>query len=56
MEGIGPFVNDALQSGVDEGRSGRVIVYVWSAGNGGLDSDDCNFDGFVNDRRSIAVG
>ncbi|XP_063426101.1 furin-like protease kpc-1 [Mytilus trossulus] len=36
------------------GRSGKGIIYTWSAGNGGT-NDNCNADGFTNSIYTIGV-
>ncbi len=54
----------AIRSGIASGRGGRGSVFVFPAGNGGCyardtsqacQSDDSNFDGFVNGPGVIAV-
>ncbi|VDI04950.1 serine protease [Mytilus galloprovincialis] len=37
-----------------KGRSGKGIIYTWSAGNGGS-NDNCNADGFTNSIYTIGV-
>ncbi|XP_071165979.1 proprotein convertase subtilisin/kexin type 4-like [Mytilus edulis] len=37
-----------------KGRSGKGIIYTWSAGNGGP-NDNCNADGFTNSIYTIGV-
>ena len=52
----------ALQKGVNQGRSGRGIVYVFSAGNGatldpnGIPSDNINYSGLVNNYYTLPIG
>ncbi|MFN9776078.1 MAG: S8 family serine peptidase [Burkholderiales bacterium] len=59
-----PVFEQAIESGVDTGRSGRGSVYVFAGGNGGCYGrsgpatclvDDSNYDGYVNHRGVIAV-
>jgi subtilisin-like proprotein convertase family protein len=38
------------------GRSGAGRIFVWAAGDGRLNGDNCNFDGYANSRFGIAVG
>jgi subtilisin-like proprotein convertase family protein len=52
----------ALELGVTEGRSGRGVVYVFSAGNGsefspgsGVQVDNVNYSGLVNNRWTVPV-
>lgn len=37
------------------GRGGLGTIYVWASGNGGLWADNCNYDGWVSSRLTIAV-
>lgn len=52
----------AVDQGVNEGRNGKGIVYLWAGGNGGGGSgtcghclDDSNYDGYANYRHVFAV-
>ena len=36
------------------GRNGLGSVYVWAAGNGGKNNDNCNYDGYANSPFTIA--
>lgn len=56
MEAPGPLTNAAIQKGITQGRDGKGAIYVWAAGNGKLEDDNINADGWANDRRVIAVG
>lgn len=56
LEMPGPLAEAALEAGVREGRGGRGVVYVWSAGNGGEEDDNANGDGYANAVQVIAVG
>eukprot|EP00900_Chrysochromulina_parva_P011189 jgi/Chrpa1/20070/Chrysochromulina_OHIO_Genome00011371-RA len=49
-------INHVLQRGVLEGRSGRGIVYVFSAGNGNADGNNVNFEIYMHSRFTITVG
>ncbi|KAL5010688.1 hypothetical protein ScPMuIL_012993 [Solemya velum] len=44
----------ALIDGVEKGRNGLGAIYVFAAGNGGLE-DNCNGDGYVNSIYTIAI-
>ena len=39
-----------------QGRGGKGNIYVWAAGNGGLNFDSCAADGYVSSIYTIAVG
>lgn len=56
LAGPGPLTYAAMQSAVTSGRNGKGRVFVWAAGNGLANSDNCNFDGYANSRFVIAVG
>ncbi len=55
MWGPGPLTRAAIANALTNGRGGKGRVFVWAAGNGGL-GDNCNFDGYANNRAMIAVG
>ena len=48
-------VRDALAHGVEDGRSGLGSIFIWGNGKGGDSFDNCNYDGFTNNRFSISV-
>lgn len=39
-----------------KGRGGLGSVFVWAAGNGGHNGDNCNSDGYTLARETISVG
>ena len=45
----------AIQNGVNNGRNGLGINYIWAAGNG-HPIDNSNYDGYANNPHVIAVG
>lgn len=45
----------AIEQGLIHGRGGLGSIFVFPAGNGGLLSDNANFDGYVNKRGQITV-
>ncbi len=56
---LAPMRNLARQTvrqGVEEGRQGKGIVYVWAAGNGAEDGERSSYDGYASSRYTIAVG
>ncbi len=50
----GELAQLAMRAGVEGGRGGLGINYVWSGGNGGADSNS-NHDGYANSSYVIAV-
>lgn len=47
---------DALRDNVQFGRGGLGNIYVWAAGNGGLNRDNSNYDGYNALPYTISVG
>jgi subtilisin family serine protease len=45
----------AIEEGVRDGRGGLGEIYVWAAGNGGLD-DRVDYDPYASSRYTIAIG
>lgn len=56
LEGPGPLTRLALEDGVNKGRGGLGSIYVWAGGNGQVNNDNLNYDGYANSRYTIAVG
>ncbi|OGM49054.1 hypothetical protein ABOM_002349 [Aspergillus bombycis] len=56
MKAPGVLVQRAIVNGVQNGRGGKGSIFVFSAGNGGSQDDNCNFDGYTNSIYSITVG
>jgi subtilisin-like proprotein convertase family protein len=56
IETFGPLTKSALENGVQLGRGGRGTVYCWAGGNGRLNVDYANYDGYASSRYTIAVG
>jgi subtilisin family serine protease len=46
----------SLRDNVFNGRGGRGNIYVWAAGNGGLNGDNSNYDGYNALPYTISVG
>lgn len=55
MEGPGYLIKKAMVNGIQNGRGGLGSVFVFASGNGGRNSDQCNFDGYTNSIYSITV-
>lgn len=51
----GPVVA-ALRAGIELGRGGLGAIYVKSAGNGGIFTDNCAFDEACNSIYTVTVG
>jgi subtilisin-like proprotein convertase family protein len=55
LEGIGPLTEAAILDGATNGRAGRGTIYMVAAGNGAMEGDNSNYDGFANSIYTIAV-
>ena len=53
-EGPGELVRDTLAHGVRHGRGGRGAIYIFAAGNGGV-QENMNDDGYANHPTTLAV-
>jgi subtilisin family serine protease len=49
-------LKNALASNTQIGRGGLGNIYVWAAGNGGLNGDNSNYDGYNSLPYTISVG
>nr|AJD23196.1 kex protein [Onygena corvina] len=56
MDAPGILVRRAIANGIQKGRGGKGSVFVFAAGNGANNGDNCNFDGYTNSIFSITVG
>ncbi|XP_059166219.1 proprotein convertase subtilisin/kexin type 7-like [Physella acuta] len=46
----------AMKYGVDFGRQGYGNIFVVASGNGGVNMDNCNFDGYANSIYTVTIG
>lgn len=56
MQAPGVLIEKAMVTAVQQGRGGKGSIYVFAAGNGAGNDDNCNFDGYTNSIYSITVG
>lgn len=56
LEGPDEIVLEAMENATRYGRGGKGSIYVWAAGNGKSNGDNCNYDGYANLRYTIAIG
>ncbi|KAF1387434.1 hypothetical protein PFLUV_G00078650 [Perca fluviatilis] len=56
MDGPHSLTAQALRLGTRKGRGGKGSVFVWAAGNGGMQRDHCGADGYVNSIYTVAIG
>ena len=55
LEAPGPITLAAIEESAYNGRSGLGSIYTWAAGNGLQSDDNSNYDGYANNRHTIAV-
>lgn len=46
----------AFATATTSGRNNRGTIFLWAGGNGALDDDNSNYDGYANSIYTIAVG
>lgn len=56
MEQPGILIRRSMLTGIQKGRGGLGSIYVFAIGNGALNDDNCNFDGYTNSIYSVSVG
>ncbi|XP_076095778.1 proprotein convertase subtilisin/kexin type 6-like [Mytilus galloprovincialis] len=52
--GPGTLTKEALKAGVQNGRNGKGVIFIFASGNGMTD-DNCNADGYVNSIYTVAI-
>ncbi|KAL5239580.1 hypothetical protein ACI65C_006990 [Semiaphis heraclei] len=55
MEHLTEFVKRSLLKGIHNGRDGKGAIYVFAAGNGKIEGDNCACDGYVNSIYTIVI-
>lgn len=56
FDGPHHYTAKVMKEGIEKGRNGSGVIYVWAAGNGNYQGDFCSFDGYVNSIYTIPVG
>ncbi|NXG66722.1 PCSK4 convertase, partial [Hemiprocne comata] len=56
VDGPGVLATKAFYKGVTQGRGGLGSIFIWASGNGGINYDNCNCDGYANSIHTLAVG
>ena len=56
LEAPGPLMLAAFEADAYQGRGGKGNIITWAAGNGLSNNDNSNYDGYANNRFTIAVG
>ncbi|KAL3924661.1 MAG: hypothetical protein SGILL_000913 [Bacillariaceae sp.] len=54
--GLSNVARNSIVKGVNEGRDGKGIIYVFAAGNSHFEGDDTNLKGYTSSRLTISVG
>ncbi|CAC5358763.1 Neuroendocrine convertase 2,Furin-like protease 2,Proprotein convertase subtilisin/kexin type 4,Furin,Furin-like protease 1, isoform 1-CRR,Furin-like protease kpc-1,Proprotein convertase subtilisin/kexin type 5,Endoprotease bli,Furin-like protease 1, isoforms 1/1-X/2 [Mytilus coruscus] len=52
--GPGTLTKEALKAGVQNGRNGKGVIFIFASGNG-MTRDNCNGDGYVNSMYTVAI-
>ncbi|KFO07497.1 Proprotein convertase subtilisin/kexin type 4, partial [Balearica regulorum gibbericeps] len=52
----GVLAAEAFYRGVTKGRGGLGSIFIWASGNGGINYDNCNCDGYTNSIYTLSVG
>ncbi|VBB29339.1 unnamed protein product [Acanthocheilonema viteae] len=55
VEGPGRLTQKAILKGIQQGRNGKGVIYVWASGNGGMQDDDCGCDGYIDSIYTLTV-
>ena len=45
-----------MELAIEKGRYGYGNVFVFASGNGGVNGDNCNYDGYANSIYTITIG
>ena len=45
-----------MELAIEKGRYGYGNIFVFASGNGGVNGDNCNFDGYANSIFTITIG
>lgn len=56
LEKPGPVTERILTQSIKSGRDGKGSIFVWAAGNGRQNKDNCNYDGYANSRYVVTLG
>ncbi|NWH71782.1 PCSK4 convertase, partial [Piaya cayana] len=56
VDGPGVLAKEAFYRGATNGRGGLGSIFIWASGNGGINYDNCNCDGYANSIYTLAVG
>ncbi|NXI45847.1 PCSK4 convertase, partial [Galbula dea] len=56
VDGPGVMAAEAFYRGVTNGRGGLGSIFIWASGNGGINYDNCNCDGYANSIYTLSVG
>jgi hypothetical protein len=50
------LLQEAMELAIEKGRYGYGNVFVFASGNGGVNGDNCNYDGYANSIFTITIG
>uniref|UniRef100_A0A915ICW7 Peptidase S8/S53 domain-containing protein n=1 Tax=Romanomermis culicivorax TaxID=13658 RepID=A0A915ICW7_ROMCU len=55
LDGPAKLASLAFKQGVEQGRGGLGSIFVWASGNGGVNMDSCNCDGYTNSIYTLSI-
>ncbi|XP_042748846.1 proprotein convertase subtilisin/kexin type 4 [Lagopus leucura] len=55
VDGPGVLAMKAFHNGITKGRGGLGSIFIWASGNGGINYDNCNCDGYTNSIYTLTV-
>ncbi|XP_014665059.1 PREDICTED: proprotein convertase subtilisin/kexin type 7-like, partial [Priapulus caudatus] len=56
VDGPHYLASKALIHGIEMGRRGYGSIFVVASGNGGVNTDNCNYDGYANSPYTVTIG
>ena len=56
LEGPGNLLKRTFEQQTSHGRGGKGAIFVWAGGNGRTNKDNGNYDGYANNRHTLAIG
>ena len=56
IQGAGLLTQATIADGAANGRGGLGTIHMWAGGNGLQSDDNVNYDGYANNRHTIAIG
>ncbi len=48
-------MQERLEYCIRNGRNGKGNIFMWAGGNGGMNGDNANYDGYANSRFTVPI-